>query len=91
MAAEDLRSAGMGYRCRLSAKADIGLWRSLAARLTGGQEVAGSNPASPTTGIPCTARDSVYWRGSSETSETPRVRGNSSLSLRERCRVKRRR
>ena len=25
-----------------------GLWRSLAARLTGGQEVAGSNPASPT-------------------------------------------
>ncbi len=27
----------------------IGLWRSMAARLTGGQEVAGSNPASPTT------------------------------------------
>ena len=26
-----------------------GLWRSLVARLTGGQEVAGSNPASPTT------------------------------------------
>ncbi len=25
-----------------------GLWRSLVARLTGGQEVAGSNPASPT-------------------------------------------
>jgi hypothetical protein len=25
-----------------------GLWRSMAARLTGGQEVAGSNPASPT-------------------------------------------
>ncbi len=26
-----------------------GLWRSLVARLTGGQEVAGSSPASPTT------------------------------------------
>src|SRR5690606_22934231 len=26
----------------------IGLWRSLVARLTGGQEVVGSNPASPT-------------------------------------------
>ena len=24
-----------------------GLWRSLAARLTGGQEVAGSNPGQP--------------------------------------------
>ena len=25
-----------------------GLWRSMAARVTGGHEVAGSNPASPT-------------------------------------------
>ncbi len=38
----------MHYRCGLPALAGIGLWRSMAARLTGGQEVAGSNPASPT-------------------------------------------
>ena len=35
--------AEMPKRYRLS-----GLWRSLVARLTGGQEVVGSNPASPT-------------------------------------------
>ena len=33
-----------------------GLWRSLAARLTGGQEVAGSNPASPTERNPWAVR-----------------------------------
>lgn len=27
---------------------DVGLWRSLVARLHGAQEVVGSNPASPT-------------------------------------------
>ena len=31
-----------------SKPAFVGEWRSLAAHLTGGQEVAGSNPASPT-------------------------------------------
>ena len=38
----------MDYRCGLPVSIGIGLWRSMAARLTGGQEVAGSNPASPT-------------------------------------------
>ncbi len=28
---------------------EIGIWRSLVARLTGGQKVVGSNPAIPTT------------------------------------------
>lgn len=32
-----------------SPASDHGLWRRLVARLTGGQEVVGSNPASPTT------------------------------------------
>ena len=36
-------------RAATSIPAHNGLWRSLVARLTGGQEVAGSNPASPTT------------------------------------------
>mgnify|MGYP006877029458 FL=1 len=45
---------GAGGVCSSGAEARMtairhGLWRSLVARLTGGQEVVGSNPASPTT------------------------------------------
>ena len=53
-----------------------GLWRSLVARLTGGQEVAGSNPASPTgggLGLKASRRcDAKAWlRVVNETSTNP--------------------
>ena len=47
-----------------------GLWRSLAARLTGGQEVAGSNPASPTNESPAPAGVS-YFTGSAGSAIRP--------------------
>ena len=40
-----------------------GLWRSLVARLTGGQEVAGSNPASPTGRKPLNAMGCRWFSG----------------------------
>lgn len=43
---------------RVIHSAGYGLWRSLVARLTGGQEVVGSNPASPT--IPVTRSQNTH-------------------------------
>ena len=73
-----------------------GPWRSLVARLTGGQEVAGSNPAGPTSGgfvptglRPCaetgpawTCRDTVWGLVPPlQTSRRPRESGSTFALL----------
>ena len=49
-------------RIRLNTHPD-GPWRSLVARLTGGQEVAGSNPAGPTMAAPIAVSIGAAHRG----------------------------
>ena len=38
----------------------FGVWRSLVARLTGGQKARGSNPRTPTIFLPCLCKDAVF-------------------------------
>lgn len=59
---------------RPASLAPNGLWRSLVARLSGGQEVAGSNPASPTTETSVSIGVSAFQQESSCTFVTARVR-----------------
>src|SRR5690606_2282877 len=59
----------------------IGLWRSLVARLTGGQEVVGSNPASPTIRNPRTSGGFCVSRVYPDRERAPIGRPAASLGL----------